>query len=165
MKKLTYQQVIERNRRQAQHPGLHLDPLMHKVHRDPHHEEVRMSLVERGAWKQPGRRFGPAPMGPDQPKRNKLTDTDGNPRIAPLPYATRHRHYTSGPKRYVGGHQHGELIERRTFIGERLRNPIFFLALPVGEQTRRLGVTPAQRRRQEHTMNPQAPPFGKKDRS
>jgi hypothetical protein len=159
-KKLTYQQIVKRNRAQAQHPGLHLDPLMKRVHREPHHG---LDLMTRtNLWKQPGRRFGPSPMGPAHPKANKLSDRDGNPRIAPLDYATRHRHYVSGPARWTGGWAKGEPVERQTYIGERLRNPIFFLALPVREQTYRLGVTPRQRRRLEHKANHRAAPFGRR---
>lgn len=48
-------------------------------------------------WKQPGRRFGPMPLGPDKPKVNKLTDSNGNPRIVPLDYDQRVDNYLAQP--------------------------------------------------------------------
>lgn len=52
---------------------------------------------EGGAWKQPGRRFGPSPIGPDHPKLNKVTDRDGNPRIMPLTADQRLSRYYASP--------------------------------------------------------------------
>lgn len=83
----------------AGHPsGMQAHPLSRaRVHRD----DFQTELHDGGSdWKQPGRRYGPSPVGPDQPKKNKVTDRDGNPRIAPLTGAARQRAYAEAGAPY-----------------------------------------------------------------
>ena len=88
MRRINPEHVIKRNRR---HPA----PLVweeqikrpRRTHREDHHR------MEVNTWHQPGRRYGPSPLGPDHPKANKLTDRDGNPRIAPMQTTVRLLHY------------------------------------------------------------------------
>ena len=59
-----------------------------------HRTDDQQALHHGGnGWHQPGRRFGPSPLGPEHPKANKLTDKDGNARIAPLTYDQRTARY------------------------------------------------------------------------
>lgn len=70
--------------------------------------------VPRTEWKQPGRRFGPSPLGPDTPKANKLTDRDGNPRIAPLTADQRMANYgrTRRGRQFLTGRQERRLTHK-----------------------------------------------------
>ena len=133
------------------------------------------------AWKQPGRRFGPPPMSVNPPKRNKVIDSDGNARTAPLSMAFRHANYVTELRPVPEGAPEGKAIglesvtavrgrryfkrERRSYVGELLRNPIYFAGLAPTERTRRLGVTPRQRRRIEHKENHRNAPFGVRARA
>lgn len=108
-----------------------------------------------GSWKQPGRRFGPSPFGPDRPKANKVTDRDGNPRIAPLPTDSRWARYTKQTGRSItqegADAMHG--------------SPLWLSAQRPEERARMLGLTPRQRRRLDHKdSHTTSPVFGRRAR-
>jgi hypothetical protein len=136
-------------------------PASQRPARRDFHEEVRTPFVEQAGWHQPGRRFGPSPLGPDKPKMNKVTDRDGNPRVVPLTWEQRHRAYVTLPRRWTGGDGGGDRIERRTRATEAQRHPLYFASLSGQERAALLGVTPRQLRRLEHKENHAAAPFGK----
>lgn len=98
---LTYEQVVTRNRRHRDPRTQQVDRALARaarahggLHREPHQE------IEIGNWKQPGRRFGPSPLGPDHPKANKVTDSDGNARIMPLTTGQRQARYAESGAPY-----------------------------------------------------------------
>jgi hypothetical protein len=153
MSKLTYDQVTKRNQRHNHHIGLELDPLMRRLCRDDFQTDLHQAAVEP-SWKQPGRSFGPSPLGPDSPKANKVTDSAGNPRIAPLSADQRLTRYATGgrPVRRIQPTD-GEFgyadFERMSPQDARLHAGL-------------LGVTLRQRRRIVHKANHATAPFGEK---
>jgi hypothetical protein len=70
-----------------------------RVHRELWQDGLHLMTVG-GGWKQPGRRFGPGPLGPNVPKANKVTDSDGNPRVMPLTTGQRQAGYAKGGAPY-----------------------------------------------------------------
>jgi hypothetical protein len=145
---LTYEQVTKRNKR-------HRDPRTRatdralarasrqrgaRLHREPHQE------IELPDWKQPGRRFGPSPLGPDHPKLNKVTDSDGNARIMPLTADQRITRYLKASHRSAA----------------RPRDDADESDYDARRHAELLGVTLRQLRRIVHKANHAAAPFGKR---
>lgn len=102
-------------------------------HRDVHR-------VATSGWKQPGRRFGPIPLGPDTPKANKVTDSDGNPRIAALSADQRIWRYKEAAGRMPSAPAMPLLETAEDEYDAR-------------QHARNLGVTMRQRRRIVHKAN------------
>lgn len=113
-----------------------------RVHFEGHHGH-RAEGTPGPGWKQPGRRFGPTPLGPDVPKENKGVDGGGNPRILPLRADQRLARYYAGPgKRYSRMPEpddDGAVIDRSELTGR--------------ERAALLGLTTRQRRRLTHKAN------------
>jgi len=139
--------VVQANRRHGQHSGPVASYGARRVHRDDFQAELHRAATDP-VWRQPGRRHGPTPLGPDTPKANKLTDRDGNPRIVPLSADQRVARYfgTIGTRRPARPRDDAE-VERYA------PGPTY----TWGEDARRhaalLGLTMRQRRRMVHKAN------------
>jgi hypothetical protein len=141
---LTYEQVVKRNRRNPRRDyGLarRLARLEGHAARGLARDDFQLSLHE-GAndWHQPGRSFGPSPLGPDHPKKNKVTDSDGNPRIVALSADQRIWRYKQAGGRLPSSPAMPLLEAAETPYDGR-------------EHARNLGITTRQRRRLVHKAN------------
>jgi hypothetical protein len=147
--------IVKRNR--AQRPLLAAE-LRARLPKRLARDDFQTELHDGGRdWKQPGRRYGPIPLG-GTPKMNKLTDPDGNPRIAPLSADQRLMRYYVSP-----GHRNPRPATPTDDETEQyMPGPSYVTGEDARRHAQLLGVTTRQRRRMVHKANHATAPFGER---